>query len=87
MKYNGRWSAGLQGDQKKNFEELLGINNKVLDRLAEICYNMINELEDKSSDFDNPNWALRQANTVGRRAALKDIISLCTPAKERDHVS
>jgi hypothetical protein len=81
------WSAGLTGEEKKNFEDLLGINNKVLDRLSTICYNMLNELEDKSSDFDNPNWALRQANLVGQRAALDKIIHLCTPAKERDSVS
>lgn len=87
MKYDGRWTAGLQPEPKKRFEELLGVNNKVLDRLLEICYNTLNELEDKSSDFDNPNWALRQANLIGRRAELKRIIKLCTPAKERDSVS
>jgi hypothetical protein len=87
MKYSGRWTAGLQGDEKKNFEDLIGINNKVLDRLTIICYNMVNELEDKSSDFDTPNWALRQANIVGQRAALDKIIKLCTPAKERDNAS
>lgn len=85
MKYSGKWSAGLEGDQKKNFEELLGINNKILDRLSTICYNMLNELEDMSSDFDTPNWALRQANLVGQRTVLDKIIKLCTPAKERDN--
>lgn len=87
MKYPSAWSAHLQGEPKKNFEDLLGINNKVLDRLSTICYNMLNELEDKSSDFDTPNWALRQANLVGQRVALEKIIKLCTPAKERDNVS
>jgi len=85
MKYSGRWTAGLEGEAKTNFEELLGVNNKVLDRLLTICYNMGNELEDLSSDFDNPNWALRQANLVGQRTILEKIIKLCTPAKERDH--
>jgi hypothetical protein len=85
MKYSGRWTAGLTAENKTNFENLLGVNNKVLDRLTEICYNMINELEDKSSDFDNPNWALRQASLVGSRTALEKIVQLCTPSKERDH--
>jgi hypothetical protein len=87
LRYTTRWSAGLQGEEKKNFEDLLGINNKVLDRLSTICYNILNELEDKSSDFETPNWALRQAHLVGQRVALEKIIQLCTPAKERDSVS
>lgn len=87
MRYPSRWSAGLEGEDKTQFENLLEINNKVLDRLSTMCYNMINELEEKSSDFDTPNWALRQANLVGQRAALEKIVKLCTPAKERDHVS
>jgi hypothetical protein len=86
MRYNGRWSAGLNGEAKQNFENLLAVNNKVLDRLVEICYNMLDELEDKSSDFDTPNWALRQANLIGQAEALKKIIALCKPAEERDPV-
>lgn len=85
MKYAGRWTAGLQGEEKKQFEELLGVNNKILDRLYDICYNTFVELEDKSSDFDSPNWALRQANLVGQRAAYKKVMQLCKPAKERDN--
>lgn len=85
MRYSGKWTAGLEGEAKQNFEEMLGVNNKVLDRLLTICYNMSNELEDLSSDFDTPNWALRQANLVGQRAILDKIIKLCTPAKERDN--
>ena len=83
MKYSSRWTAGLQGEEKTNFEELLGVNNKVLDRLSTICYNMLNELEDKSNDFDTPNWAMRQADLVGQRAVLKKILLLCKPAEER----
>ena len=86
MKYVGQWSAHLSGENKKNFEQLLENNNKVLDRLLEICYNMINELEDKSSDYDSPNWALRQADSVGQRRSLEKIIKLCTPKQERDPV-
>jgi hypothetical protein len=87
MKYSGRWTAGMTAEPKTQFENLLNVNNKVLDRLREICYNMDKELEDLSSDFDTPNWALRQANLVGQRDALRKIITLCSPAKERDSVS
>lgn len=86
IKYPGHWLAGLQGQDKKNIEDLLENNNLILDRLAEICYNMSIESEN-SSDFDDPNWALRQASYIGFRKALKKISELCTPAKERDPVS
>jgi len=82
MKYNGRWSNNLTDDSKKNFEDLLGVNNKVLDRLSEICYNMINSSEMDASDYDNPNWAFKQADKVGYRRALKSIILLCTPQQD-----
>jgi hypothetical protein len=84
MNYPGKWTAGLEGEAKVQFEEILGVNNKVLDKLAKICYNMINEVENTSSDFDTPNWALRQADLVGQRRALMKVIKLCTPATERD---
>jgi len=84
MKYSGRWTAGLSNEEKSRFEEIIGINNKVLDRLVEICYNMCKESEKTSNDFDSPNWALRQADSIGYRRALAKVIELCTPAKERD---
>jgi uncharacterized membrane protein YccC len=86
MRYPTRWVSNLEGETRRNFEGLLENNNKVLDRLVEICYNMINELEAMSSDFDTPNWALRQADLVGQRRSLQKVIQLCTPAPERDPV-
>jgi hypothetical protein len=73
-----RWTSNLSTpEEKASFEQLLGYQNKVLDRLTEICYNMLNELEDKSTDFDKPNWAVHQAFLVGRRMSLEKIIQLC----------
>jgi hypothetical protein len=78
-----RWTSNLTNpEDKANFEQLLGINNKVLDRLTEICYNMLNELEDKSSDFDRPNWHLHQAFLVGQRMSLEKVIKLCKPESD-----
>jgi len=83
MAYPGNWSANLSTpEEKAAFEQLIGVNNKVLDRLKEICYNMINELEDSSSDFDNPNWALRQASNVGKKSSLEKVIKLCTNSQD-----
>lgn len=82
MKYSGQWLAGLTPEERKKFEELLGVNNKVLDRLAEICYNMIKNSEISDTDFENPNWALKQAHWLGYRKALRHITGLCTPAMD-----
>lgn len=78
MKYNGAWLAGLEGEEKERFAQYLAGNNKVLDKLSEICYNMIRNTEIDSSDYNNPNWALSQADKIGYRRALKSIIKLCT---------
>lgn len=82
MKYSGRWSKGLEGEEKVRFEELLSVNNKVLDRLSEICYNMVKDSETNQSDYDCPNWALKHADRIGYRRALKEIISLCSNKPE-----
>ena len=83
-KYTGAWTAGLEPKDKEILEEILQHNNKVLDRVREMCYNMIKESENRSNDYDSPNWALRQADSVGFRRGLEKVIQLCTPAKERD---
>jgi hypothetical protein len=82
VKYSGQWTAGLTPEERKLFEELLGTNNKVLDRLVEICYNMVKNSETDASDYDSPNWALRSADRVGYRRALRQIILLCQPPKQ-----
>jgi hypothetical protein len=57
---------------------LLESNNKVLDKLIEICYNMIKSSEVSDTDFENPNWALKQAHWLGYRKAMRQIAMLCT---------
>lgn len=81
--YSAQWFAGLTAHDKQTVKELLGSNNKVLDKLVEICYNMYRESETTSNDFDSPNWALRQADLVGYRRALQRIIKLCSPTTDR----
>jgi hypothetical protein len=65
------------------FNGLLEGNQKVLDKLAEICYNMYKSSEVSDSDFENPNWAMKQAHWVGYRKAMKQIIMLCTPKDDQ----
>jgi hypothetical protein len=83
MKYDNRWTAGLSNPDKMLFNDLLGVNNKVLDRLAEICYNMIKSSEVSDTDFENPNWAMKQAHWLGYRKAMRQIAMLCTPTDDQ----
>lgn len=82
--FNERWTNGLDEEKAAVLKELMSDDNLILDRLRELCYNMLNELEVQASNFDNPNWAFRQAGLIGEKKALRRIIALCTPSKVSD---
>lgn len=62
---------------------LLESNNKVLDKLVEICYNMIKSSEVSDTDFENPNWAMKQAHWLGYRKAMRQIAMLCAAKDDK----
>lgn len=72
------WLKGItdkaEADKLKN---LLQNNLVPLDKLIEICYNVINEIEFKT-DYDSPNWAAKQAHNNGKVEALKLLIKIST---------
>jgi hypothetical protein len=82
--YNDKWTNGISEEKAAVLRTLMSDDNFILDRLRELCYNMINELEAQAANFDNPNWAYRQAGIIGEKKALRKIITLCTPAKNSD---
>lgn len=82
--YKHQWFNGLDEEKAKILGTLLTDDNFILDRLSQLCYNMLNELEVQASNFDNPNWAYRQASLIGEKKALRKIIALCSPSKESD---
>jgi hypothetical protein len=65
------------------FLGLLEGNQKLLDKLAEICYNMCKSSEVSDTDFENPNWAMKQAHWLGYRKAMRQIAMLCTPKDDQ----
>jgi hypothetical protein len=77
MKYSNRWIAGVNERDRRIIEEMLSVDNKILDRLNEICYNMVKSSETGDTDFENPNWAFKQAHWLGYRKAVRDIMTLC----------
>lgn len=70
--------ADLKTDEeKRRFKELWDGSRVVLDKLKKICYNRYkekDELKSSLTDYDNPNWAYRQADLNGYFRAYKEII-------------
>lgn len=62
-------------DRRKRKEALLGAQ-LILDILSKVCYN--STIQDKSeNDYNNPNWAYKQADLVGYKRAMNEIIKMC----------
>ena len=78
-----RWFSHLKSEkERQSFKEYIESSSIVLDRLRELVYNTIKELEIKTNDYSSPSWAYLQAHQNGRREALEEIIKLVT--LERD---
>lgn len=78
-----QWFSDLPPDQQENFKKSVEASKLVLDKLIEICYNRINNLETVTiKDYDNPSWSHKQAHRNGEIDELRKIIDLCT-IKER----
>lgn len=73
-----RWTQHLATpEERKKFKESVLNSKFVLDRLSEICYNIIEEQEKSSkADYSNPSWAYYQADRLGYLRAIKEIIDL-----------
>lgn len=74
-KFNIAWTYGMNNEEKKEFESLLSshIGNRVLKRLKEVCQEKMNaneRAENSLTQYDNPNWANKQAHFNGQRQAL-----------------
>lgn len=83
--HSGRWTAGLSEEEKKKFEDYLDNSQILLDKLHKICYNMCIESENKTNNYDNPNWAFMVADSTGYRRALKHIMTLCKQQDANDN--
>ncbi len=77
MKTN--WYQGLKADERDNFRQEVLRSKKVLDKLAEIVYNMSKYRAEVSfDDYDSPSWSHKQAHTNGYNEAIRQVIELLT---------
>lgn len=63
-------------EEQEAFKSSVNGSKRVLDRLDVICKQMDSEALALSNDYDNPNWAYRQADVNGYRRALREIHKL-----------
>lgn len=73
-----KWVQHLSSpEDRKKFKESVRNSKFVLDRLKEICYNIIEDKEKSvSADYSKPSWAFYQADKLGYVRALKEVIEL-----------
>lgn len=79
-----KWFNHLPKDKQEDFKKMILGSAKVLDRLQEICYNVIQNRElPPESYLDEPNWAYRQADRNGYLRAYREIAELLKLSKDQ----
>lgn len=74
---NRRWTIGEE--DLKSIKELLYSNKIFLDKFKKVCYTRIKELEKakcRTPDYEDSNWAIKQADMNGYIRSLHDMINL-----------
>lgn len=75
------WLEGLRADDKDKMKDAFKSSLFLRTKLASIL-NKKTDAERKSlitkSSYDNPNWALIQADSVGYQRAMQEVINLVT---------
>lgn len=73
------WTSGLTPQQKEEITSNFGHSSLVRERLTAILTSKM-ETNDKElvtkELYESPSWALRQADGVGYKRALNEVISL-----------
>lgn len=71
------WTKGLEEDQHEGIRNAFNAASVVRSRLTEICIDKIDTImTTHKRQYDSPAWAYEQADAVGYRRALEEIISL-----------
>ncbi len=78
------WTRGITEPKlKEDFQNALVHDTLILGRLDEILEYMLSELalsEGNGTDYQNPSWAYKTADRIGRRRSIMIIKELIAPA-------
>lgn len=79
MKIDSEWFKGLNKTEIEERKKFLASEQKVLDILRKIVYNIRTSQEIVSeNDYDSPSWSHKQAHLNGESSALRRIERLLT---------
>lgn len=71
------WIKGLDEQGEADIKASFKSSSRIRARLTELCEDKINSsLNTNKAQYDSPNWCYQQADNIGYRRALKEIISL-----------
>lgn len=71
------WTKGLEGDQHERIRGAFKASADIRERLTTICNEKIaTAMSTHKGQYDGASWAYEQADAIGYRRALEEIISL-----------
>lgn len=80
MSISLEWLRSLKTDkEREDFEAVLRNSTMVVDRILEILSEWEDELNSKDlkeTDFDTPNWDMKQAARIGDRRRIRKLRDL-----------
>ena len=71
------WIKGVDAQQEADIKSAFKAATVVRSRLSAICdEKVLTALSTNKGQYDNPNWCYQQADIIGYRRALEEVISL-----------
>lgn len=73
------WTKGLDAQEKDEITQLFASSARLRQRLCELLEEKGASLRKRNTiedAYNNPNWALKQADAVGYERAMQEIMSL-----------
>lgn len=71
------WFKGLPKQEQEEVKASFKSSLRTRERLEELCEEKLESASNPyKGQYENPNWAYLQADSIGYQRALKEIISL-----------
>jgi hypothetical protein len=71
------WTKGLEDDQAERIRGAFKASSELRERLSLLCEEKIaTAMSTHKAQYDSSSWAYLQADAIGYRRALEEIISL-----------
>jgi hypothetical protein len=81
-----KWFSSLPKAEQEDRKKFVYANQKLLDILSKIVYNMgiVESRPHSEADYDSPSWAYKQADRNGYLRAYSEILALLN-VSDKDH--